>query len=131
MSHDDWVLEFSKYRASPEFKKLNSRMTLEEFKFIFWMEYAHRMWGRALGLVFALPAAYFAASGYIGGALAARLVVLFGMGGVQVRFKAACPVAATIGAGSFASRGNVGGVAGALGWLSCSMCGTLLCFLAR
>ena len=26
---------------------------LEEFKFIYWMEYAHRMWGRVLGLVFA------------------------------------------------------------------------------
>ena len=26
---------------------------LDEFKFIYWMEYAHRMWGRILGLVFA------------------------------------------------------------------------------
>lgn len=39
-------------------------MTLEEFKFIFWMEYGHRMWGRWIGAYFALPAAYFWSRGY-------------------------------------------------------------------
>lgn len=39
-------------------------MTLEEFKTIFWMEYIHRMWGRAIGAVFLLPAAYFWKKGY-------------------------------------------------------------------
>lgn len=38
----DWQAAFDKYRASPEFKKVHSKMTLEEFKFIFWMEYGHR-----------------------------------------------------------------------------------------
>jgi cytochrome c oxidase assembly protein subunit 15 len=60
-------------------------MTLEEFKFIYWMEYAHRMWGRSMGLVFAVPAAYFAARGMIRGPLAMRLTLLFLMGGTQVR----------------------------------------------
>jgi len=59
-------------------------MTVGEFKFIYWMEYAHRMWGRALGLVFAAPAAYFAAQGYIRGPLATRLSLLLLMGGAQV-----------------------------------------------
>lgn len=40
----DWAAEFSKYQQSPEFKLIHSRMTLDEFKFIFWMEYGHR-WG--------------------------------------------------------------------------------------
>ena len=88
LSQDDWHAEFDKYRASPEFQRLNSRMTLEEFKFIFWMEYAHRMWGRALGLVFAVPGAYFVAKGCITRPLAARLAVLFAMGGAQVHFAA-------------------------------------------
>lgn len=39
-------------------------MTLEEFKFIFWMEYGHRMWGRTIGAFFAFPAAYFWSRGY-------------------------------------------------------------------
>ena len=84
MTPDDWQEEFAKYRASPEFQRVNSRMTLDEFKFIYWMEYAHRMWGRALGVVFAVPALYFAAGGHIRGALSGRLGLLFLMGGAQV-----------------------------------------------
>lgn len=34
-------------------------LTLSEFKRIFYMEYIHRMWGRAIGLTFALPAGFF------------------------------------------------------------------------
>jgi len=80
---DDWEAEFEKYRASPEFKQVHSTMTIEEFKFIYWMEYGHRMWARALGVVFAVPAAYFALRGYVNGALAKRLGLLFLMGGSQ------------------------------------------------
>ena len=58
-------------------------MTLEEFKFIYWMEYAHRMWGRALGFVFAVPAAYFGVRGFINSALAKNLGLFFLMGGAQ------------------------------------------------
>ncbi|CAI5499244.1 unnamed protein product [Closterium sp. Naga37s-1] len=62
--------------------EVNSSMTVDEFKF-YWMEYAHRMWGRALGLLFLLPAAYFAARCYIKTKLAARCTVLFGLRGAQ------------------------------------------------
>lgn len=58
-------------------------MTVDDFKFIYWMEYGHRMWARALGLVFALPAAAFALRGAVNGALAGRLGLLLGMGGAQ------------------------------------------------
>lgn len=85
MTAEDWEAEWGKYRSSPEFRRVNSRMSLEEFKFIYWMEYAHRMWGRSLGLVFAVPALYFAARGHIRGPLAGRLGLLFLMGGAQVR----------------------------------------------
>lgn len=34
-----------------------------EFKHIWYMEYGHRMWGRAIGAVFLLPAAFFWARG--------------------------------------------------------------------
>ena len=40
-------------------------MTLEEYKFIYWMEFGHRMWGRGLGAYFALPLAVFAAAGFV------------------------------------------------------------------
>lgn len=58
-------------------------MSLEEFKFIYWMEYAHRMWGRALGFVFAVPAVYFGLRGYINLALSKNLGLFFLMGGTQ------------------------------------------------
>jgi heme A synthase len=46
---EDWNSEFSKYRASPEFKLLNPHMTLEEFKKIYYMEWGHRLWGCSSG----------------------------------------------------------------------------------
>ncbi|KAK9367311.1 cytochrome oxidase assembly protein-domain-containing protein [Lipomyces kononenkoae] len=59
LTREDWDAEFEKYRASPEYKLLNSNMTLEEFKFIYFMEWGHRLWGRAIGLSFVLPGIYF------------------------------------------------------------------------
>ncbi len=52
LTASDWETEFEKYRQSPEFHKVNRSISLEEFKFIYWMEYAHRMWGRCLGAIF-------------------------------------------------------------------------------
>ncbi|WP_231471311.1 COX15/CtaA family protein [Thioalkalivibrio sp. HK1] len=54
-----WQIEFDAYRASPEYRLINRGMSLEDFKGIFWMEYAHRLLGRALGLAFALPFLFF------------------------------------------------------------------------
>lgn len=58
-------------------------MSIEDFKFIYWMEYAHRMWGRALGIMFALPFSYFLHKGYITLQLGLRLSALFGLGAGQ------------------------------------------------
>lgn len=62
LNQKQWEEEFAKYRESPEFKQLNSHIDLDEFKFIFFMEWVHRLWGRAIGVVFILPAVYFAAT---------------------------------------------------------------------
>ena len=63
--------------------RVNKGMSLEDFKFIYWMEYAHRMWGRDLGFVFAGPFAYFIAKGYVTRQLGLRLSALFALGGAQ------------------------------------------------
>ncbi|GAB2280022.1 Cytochrome c oxidase assembly protein cox15 [Dionaea muscipula] len=83
LSEEDWLKEFEKYRQSPEYKRMNKGMSLEDFKFIYWMEYAHRMWGRALGIMFALPFSYFLRKGYITLNLGLRLSGLFGLGAGQ------------------------------------------------
>ncbi len=46
-----WVIEFQKYKSIPEFKLVNSAITLEEFKFIYWWEWAHRQLARFIGVV--------------------------------------------------------------------------------
>lgn len=65
------------------FSSINKGMNLADFKFIYWMEYAHRMWGRALGVMFALPFAYFLRKGYITAQLGLRLSGLFALGAGQ------------------------------------------------
>ncbi|KAF3329769.1 cytochrome c oxidase assembly protein COX15 [Carex littledalei] len=83
LTQEEWVCEFEKYQRSPEYKRINKGMSIEDFKFIYWMEYAHRMWGRGLGLAFAFPFAYFIAKGYITRQLGLRLSALFALGGGQ------------------------------------------------
>ncbi|XP_061337579.1 cytochrome c oxidase assembly protein COX15 [Gastrolobium bilobum] len=83
LSDEEWLQEFEKYKQSPEYKRVNKGMKIEDFKFIYWMEYAHRMWGRALGLIFVLPYSYFLRKGYITVRLGLRLSALFAMGAGQ------------------------------------------------
>ena len=82
-TEEEWTAEFSRYQKSPEFRRVNSSMTLDEFKFIYWMEWAHRMWGRGLGIAFALPALFFYVRGAIPSPLLRRLGLLLAMGGTQ------------------------------------------------
>ena len=55
----DWEYLFSLYKKIPEFKIINSTMTLNEFKVIFWWEYIHRLLGRLVGLFYLIPLIYF------------------------------------------------------------------------
>lgn len=64
LSEEAWAKEFSKYQQSPEYQKVNYGMSVQEFKFIFYMEYAHRMLGRLLGLAYFLPFLVFWRRGY-------------------------------------------------------------------
>lgn len=62
----------------------NEGMTLSEFKRIFYMEYAHRMWGRSIGAVFFLPAIFFTYKGWITKSLKPRLFIYGGLLAFQV-----------------------------------------------
>lgn len=53
-----WEKDFSQYKESPEYKKVNFGMTLSEFKKIFLIEYLHRVLGRVMGLTFLIPFLY-------------------------------------------------------------------------
>lgn len=83
LNEQDWEKEFELYRSSPEFQILNSNMTLEEFKFIYFMEWIHRLWGRAIGLAFVFPAAYFIVARKTSIHTTGRLVLISGLIGLQ------------------------------------------------
>ena len=55
----DWNNYFNLYKEIPEFKLQNYSMTMQEFKVIFWWEWAHRFLGCLLGFFFFLPLLYF------------------------------------------------------------------------
>ncbi|TXG66988.1 hypothetical protein EZV62_008263 [Acer yangbiense] len=77
------MVEFDKYKQSPDYIRVNKGMSIEDFKFIYWVEYAHRMWGRGLGIIFALPFSYFLCKGHITLRLGLRLSSLFALGAGQ------------------------------------------------
>ena len=62
---NDWIALFDKYKEFPEYKLVNINLSLKEFKFIFWMEYFHRIWGRLIFLLFLIPLIIFLIKKYI------------------------------------------------------------------
>jgi len=78
-----WQEEFQKYQQIPEYSQINEGMTLDEFKTIFWWEWAHRILARGVGVVFALPFLFFLATGRIERGLTPKLIGLFLLGGLQ------------------------------------------------
>ena len=46
LNSEEWENYFNLYKEIPEFKLQNYSMTLNEFKIIFWWEWAHRLLGR-------------------------------------------------------------------------------------
>jgi len=78
-----WRDTFAEYQKFPEYQILKEEIGLNEFKRIFWIEYAHRLLGRTIGLVFLFPFLYFFATRCIQGSLAAKLGAVFLLGAVQ------------------------------------------------
>ena len=59
LKQSDWIIYFNLYKEIPEFKLQNYDMTMDEFKIIFWWEWAHRFLGRLIGISFLVPLIYF------------------------------------------------------------------------
>ncbi|MGE0251745.1 MAG: COX15/CtaA family protein [Dongiaceae bacterium] len=78
-----WQDAFSKYQKIPEYKIQNKGMTLEEFKKIYFWEYFHRLWGRLIGLAYALPLIFFWARGWIPGHYKPAFAGILALGALQ------------------------------------------------
>ncbi|AYD00517.1 heme A synthase [Neorhizobium sp. NCHU2750] len=79
----EWQEEFELYQRIPQFQQLNSDMTVDGFKSIFWWEWSHRLLARSIGMIFGLPLIFFWLTGRIERRLRLPLVGLLALGGFQ------------------------------------------------
>ena len=83
LSQEAWMAEFERYKAFPEYQKINKGMTLSEFQGIYAFEFAHRVLGRVIGLAFFVPFVLLLLFRKIPRSLAPRLALLFLLGAAQ------------------------------------------------
>lgn len=55
LNASQWQDAFELYKQTPQYHKINAHFTLNDFKFIYFWEYAHRLWVRILGFIFLIP----------------------------------------------------------------------------
>jgi cytochrome c oxidase assembly protein subunit 15 len=78
-----WLDEFQKYQAIPQYSQMNAGMSLADFKTIYWWEWAHRLIGRVIGVVFFVPFAWFLWRGWIPPRHRAGLWTILALGALQ------------------------------------------------
>lgn len=81
-SDEAWNEAFLKYQQIPQFQRLKSHLTIDEFQFIYFWEWFHRLWGRMLGFLFAVPLVVFWRRGQLVGHKG-KLLGLLALGGAQ------------------------------------------------
>ena len=79
----EWNRLFALYKTIPQYALLHPGMDLAGFRSIFWLEWAHRVWGRLIGVAFFVPLVWFAVTGAIPRRMVPRLALLFALGGLQ------------------------------------------------
>jgi heme a synthase len=83
MNETQWQKAFEKYKGIAQYKQLHSYFTLDNFKSIFFWEWFHRLWGRLIGVVFAIPFIIFLLQKRFTNEMVQPMVVLFLLGGLQ------------------------------------------------
>ncbi|MBX3582545.1 MAG: COX15/CtaA family protein [Rhizobiaceae bacterium] len=83
LSEAEWQEEFDLYRQIPQYQQVNKGMSLHEFKYIFWWEWAHRLLARGVGFLFAVPLAFFWMTRRVERGLTPKLIGLLALGGLQ------------------------------------------------
>jgi len=83
INDQQWQEAFELYKQYPEYQKLNSNISLTEFKGIFFWEWLHRVIGRAIGLVFIIPFLYFIITRQLDKSTIKKTIILLILGGFQ------------------------------------------------
>lgn len=85
IGQDAWRVEFARYQQSPEFRLVNFDMTMDGYRRIFYIEWAHRLIARLAGLAVVLPLSVFLWRGIVPRArsgLFIGIALLFGVQGL-------------------------------------------------
>lgn len=83
LNEQQWQEAFALYKQYPEYQKLNTHFTLEDFKRIYFWEWLHRVTGRLIGLVFILPFLFFWITKKLDRATLKKCVLLLFLGAFQ------------------------------------------------
>jgi cytochrome c oxidase assembly protein subunit 15 len=83
LSDHAWQVEFARYRQIPQYRLLNEGMGLAAFKSIYWWEWTHRLLGRLVGAVFAVPFIVFLIRRQVPKRLVWRCWAMLGLGALQ------------------------------------------------
>lgn len=82
-SEQEWMDAFNRYKDIAQYKSLHSYFTLEDFKSIYFWEWLHRLWGRAIGIAFLIPFIIFLVQKRFRKDMIQPMVILFLLGGLQ------------------------------------------------
>jgi heme a synthase len=83
LNEAEWNKAFDGYKQIAQYKYLNAHFNLDDFKFIFFWEWFHRLWARLLGVVFAIGFVYFLVKRYFNREMIVPFVILFLLGALQ------------------------------------------------
>lgn len=83
LSDEAWQMEFEKYKLIPQYSQVNAHFNIEDFKFIYFWEYIHRLFGRLIGMVFVIGLIYFLIKRAVPRTLMPSLIFMFILGGIQ------------------------------------------------
>ena len=85
MSDEAWHKAFEEYKKFPEYQKINihNDFTVEDYKFIYFWEWFHRLIGRVIGIVFIIPFLYFLIKKKLDKKTIRQCVILLVMGALQ------------------------------------------------
>ena len=88
LNEAQWQAEFDAYKQIGEYQQVSgpAGMTLADYKFIYFWEWFHRLLGRFIGLIYALPLAWYWVRGAIPAGYKPRLLALLALGALQGTF---------------------------------------------
>ncbi|MCC6724787.1 MAG: COX15/CtaA family protein [Saprospiraceae bacterium] len=88
LNEAEWQVAFDKYKvaARKQYETLHADMSLSEFKFIFFWEFAHRQWARLIGLVFLVPFLWFLFKKQLPGWLVRNLGIVVALAMLEALF---------------------------------------------